>query len=702
VNDCPSQEAALTVAPITGATSYSWSIIYGVDDADEVITTEPAYTADFTTFAKGQSLTYTVSGVNSVGKGVASPPHVVTKQLCIAAKPVILGNDAWKTMRGDTAVYTTACPATAMSGTATVASGNVIRYNWYWQLVGTDSELTSWSTDGSAVQNLGGLGYTYNFAVVAETVDGVSPMSDIIQVIVTACGQPNPPGGINGKLALYPSDAYPQVAPYSFGINNCELQEKTGLPATTVKLTCNSAQPTEQDKPVTGYAYWVKTAENESYKMVYASTSTGSAARTIAVDGSKAFPSGTYVVTAVNKAGHSAFGNNWIAVNIRTDCPPLVVELDAPTLMQGLGGTFANGTFTNACPSRIADLSLTIPSKYASVVSDIIWTRVKSGGGTEVAWQGTNRRDILDLSVTDNGTYSVSYKIAIGSDTYESPAVGFVMDLKICPPTFLIKPSVIVEPAKYATVQLSRAGSGGEPSSTATPVTQGYEWYYNGASASTAEVVDVTSSATAMPTFQLYKEGQYKVKIKTSKGNSDFSETITLAKVTPPTAYTRADLIGSYKVADWKGNGGAIDNNYTLTIAAGTGANDIVITGLGGNRGSSGNPWYAKLNATVTFTTDGKTTGNYGAITIPKQKFLGTATGTTDCMFRHGTGYTSPTIKCDDDNVTFTIKFIDGKPGVSQSGTAGRYGIWQGTTECQTNANLWGGSNQDASTWTKQ
>lgn len=691
--NCSPEETVLTVEPVQGATSYSWNIMYAADDVEETITTEPSYTAnlaDIASFEVGQSVTYTVSGMNSAGKGEISAPHVVTKQLCIAAKPVILGNPDWITeRRGDTIVYTTVCPATSMPGTATTTSGGVIRYDWYWQQVGGDADLVPWNTTGDAVMILGGPGYTYNLAVIAITADGPSEMSDVIQVVGSVCYQPNRPGGVSGNVALYPEKLgsysfYPGTAPYSFGISNCEVQEKTFQSETSVVLYSNSAQKTHDDHPVTGYAFWVKTAADGTFTKVH-TTGPGADERIITVDGIT-YPSGTYQVTAISDHGDSEFGNNWIAVEIRNDCPaPPVVTLAAPTIVQSSGATLIDGVFSNDCPKEIADINLTIPNTPAGTVNNIIWSRLAPNPA--VVAEGQYQTYMWDLTPENNGTYSVMYVKTVGSTTYESPAATVTIDIKLCPPAFAKKPTAIVETGKaadeYAEAVLKA------PNSKIAPLITSYEWYYNG---SVATVADVTNGASSL-TFHLLKEGTYKVRAKTTAyGDSEFSEEIILNKVSPPEAYTRADLIGTYSVADWRGANGTSAANYTLTIAEGTEANEITITGLG-------NTPTVTLKATVSFSADGKTTSNYGTITIPKQEALGGANGTTTYYFTHGTNYANPPT-CDDADVVFTIKFVEGGPGVSETGV--RYGIYSAKGAGCGGINYSHGSETNVTTWTKQ
>jgi hypothetical protein len=108
------------------------------------------------------------------------------------------------------------------------------------------------------------------------------------------------------------------------------------------------------------------------------------------------------------------------------------------------------------------------------------------------------------------------------------------------------------------------------------------------------------------------------------------------------------------------------------------------------------------VNATVSFTGNGKTTGNYGTISIPApQTFLGGTAGTTTCYFKHGTNF-SGQMTCDDTGtpVQLTIKFINGKAGVVGTGTTSRFGILQ-ANNCSGVNNFFGAENKEA-IWTKQ
>jgi hypothetical protein len=555
--------------------------------------------------------------------------------------------------------------------------------------------LKPWITDGTADRNLGSKGYTHNYAVVAVTADGESPMSDVVQVIGTACSTPRQPGG---EVALYPEVAgfYPTAATsYNVTISNCDVQNVTYQAETGVELTCNSAQPNSAEHPVISYTFWVKTTEEGDYTPV-AVTGTSASARRIIVDGTT-YPSGTYKVTAESDEGSSEFGNNEVTVIIRTDCPaPPAPELDAPTISTNASGTLVDGVFANACPNAAANLYLTTPSTPAGEVTDIKWKKLNSGGSdTVVVWEGANRTAIYDdeISVANNGTYFVTYTKTVGGTSYESTAAEITIALKICPPTFARKSSTIVDGAPAQVVLSAPADA------VASHIT-GYEWFFGGRLALDTEV----STIDAPPlTFNLLKVGTYKVRAKSAYGDSDFSEEITVTAVSAPDAYTRADLIGTYDVADWtRTSRGGSEYNYTLTIAAGDHPDSVVITGLGGNRGSNSNPWYATLKAAVSFTTDGKTTGNYGTISIPLQSFPGAATGTTTYYLKHGTNYANPPT-CDDAAVEFTIKFVDGKPGVSQTGV--NYGMVTQASACGGVSyynGARGNSPDDVVTWTKQ
>jgi hypothetical protein len=329
MNICPSWDVSLSVAPIVGATSYSWYIAYAPDDIDRVRTTSPNYTANLTTLVEGQSVTYTVAGVNAVGEGAASPQHVLTKQLCPPEKPVIAGISAWRVADepGFAAVYKIQCPARSMSGTATSTSPNVA-YRWYQQLVGSDSELQLWSGATDPFRNLGTAGeivYDYNYAVVAVNADGESPMSDVIKVKGAFCCEADKPGGANGNVAVFPfaSGFYPpDGGPYNISLSNCDVYAKTGDLLPYVELYCNAANAPGSPHPTTGYAFWVKTTSNGSFVKVYDSPGTTSANRRLKVDGSPSYPAGTYAVTARNECGESPFGNNYVIVTgIYTSCP---------------------------------------------------------------------------------------------------------------------------------------------------------------------------------------------------------------------------------------------------------------------------------------------------------------------------------------------------------------------------------------------
>ncbi|MDR0565490.1 MAG: hypothetical protein LBG47_00395 [Prevotellaceae bacterium] len=432
VNSCPAQTVTLSVDTIEGATSYLWIATYAEDDVDSIRDQGLSYTIDVSSFTEGQQVSVTVSGVNALGAGAASQPHVVAKRLCLAGKPVINGNAEWITeTRGDTVVYTTVCPATTMPSLA-VASGDedIIRYDWYRQLVGTDPELTAWTTDGAADRNLGVKDYTYNYAVVAVTADGESERSDIVQVIGTACPVPSKPGGAS-PLALYPTEAYPQSTPYDFSISNCDVQNITFKAETSVELASNAVSG---GNTPTGYAFWVKTPDVDTFRLVK-ETGTKTSERKIVVDGTT-YPAGTYRVTAFNDNGHSEFGSNEVTVVISTDCPaPPVPQLGAPTVITSLTG----GVLTNVCPSThaSANLSLNFPSTPPGDVEYITWSRIDpNGGDPEVVWEGEweSKRTIYDdeISVANNGTYRVTYRKTIGGTSYESDPAEVTIALTEC------------------------------------------------------------------------------------------------------------------------------------------------------------------------------------------------------------------------------------------------------------------------------
>jgi hypothetical protein len=640
VNDCPSRTAALSVEPITGATSYQWSIAYAEDDIETAITTEPAYTADFSNlFGENQAVTYTVSGVNDAGLGKASPPHVVTKQACVPEKPVILGNPDWiESTDNNLTVYRTVCPATNMAGTATSASEDVTRYQWYWQLVGTDPELKEWDTYGGAELTLGGRGYTYNFAVVAINADGESPRSDVIQVIGSSCFQPNRPGGVGGNVAIFPTAAgfYPAGPDYNVALSNCDIQEVTGTIETGVELTCNAAVATDADYPVLNYSFWVKTTADGAFTKVFTSTGTSGSARTLVVDG-VTYPSGTYQVTAASADGDSEFGNNYVAVTIRTDCPePPAPELAAPTFSSRRGGSYSNGTFTNNCGTATITLDINIPGTPAGNLTTITWKRHP---GMEIARDG-NEGTRTAWAMADNGTYTVTYTKEISGVAHESLGAEIVVALKLCTPTFATKPTAIVPPDTYAVAVINASDAVSEP------VITSYEWYFNGAPATSAEV----TAATATRTYHLFEPGTYTVRAKSTYGDSPFSEEIVLTgSSTPPAStYTRNELIGTYSVVDYKPEypNGFVQKNYTLTIAAGTGTDDITITGLGDAPSVT-------LNATVS------TSDNTTSLSIPPVNSRFSKVTSFD--------YESGIPNCSTDPLIVPITTVGGAPGVSQS-----------------------------------
>jgi hypothetical protein len=689
-NVCPSRVVTLTVAPITGATSYSWAIIYAADYIDTTETAEPELVFDLSSLAVDQALTFTVSGVNATGYGEASAPAVVTRASCLPAKPVIEGNPDWiieAGQHGDTVIYKTVCPQKEM--VATAVSEGATSFIWYKQEVPAELELLLWHTDGSAELKLGTQSYTHNYAVVAVNNDGESERSNVIQVIGTVCNTPNRPG--NANVALWPEKSgdggysfYPSGTSYSFGISNCDVQEKTYKAETTVELTC-SAPSGAQVNPVTGYAFWVKTTDDGEFTKIYtAGTATitsgaaASAMRKIVVDGTT-YPSGTYMVTAVNNDGDSPFGSNWIAVNIRNDCPaPPVVNLTAPTLSPAdAGATFVNGVFSNVCPKGNFDITLTAPSTPPGNTT-YKWTR--TAPNPEVVQEGT-QKDLWDVTPALNGSYNVMYSRVVGGQTHESPPTTFTIATTLCPPTFKTKPSAIGATDEYAEAVLTT------PNEFVAPLISSYEWYYNNNVATTAEVATTPSSLT----YHLKKEGTYKVRAKSTYGDSPFSEEITLTKATSGAAYTRADLIGTYSVVDYHPNYPSwATDNYTLTIAAGEADDAIIITGLG-NGGVS--PVNVALNATVTFTNSGP--DDYGTITIPNQRVVGSFAFTKVSTYDLESG----DIECSNDALVLTIKSVGSGLGVSQTGLL--YGIVAGNKNPCGETYLHG--NPDGtSTWTKQ
>jgi hypothetical protein len=343
------------------------------------------------------------------------------------------------------------------------------------------------------------------------------------------------------------------------------------------------------------------------------------------------------------------------------------------------------------CPAATVTLDVNIPGSPSGPLKSIIWKRTSDN--TEA--RNSAEQTVTNLSLADNGTYSVTYIKEINGTEYESAPADLVVNMKICPPTFATKPAVIVEPDTYAEAVLNA------PDAAVAADITGYEWFFEGRLAMSTEVstIDVASSLT----FRLLKEGTYKVRARSAYGNSDFSEVITITKVEAPDAFTRADLTGTYDVADWKRTAA---NTYTLTIEADPAhADSVIITGMGGNRGSASAPWYfiTPLKAGVTFTTDGKSTGDYGTISIPsQQKLLGGAAGTTTSYFRQVTNWANPPA-CGTADVVVTIKFVGGKPGVSQTGV--NYGFFTTAANCSGINNCNGArtnTSTDVVTWTKQ
>jgi hypothetical protein len=263
-----------------------------------------------------------------------------------------------------------------------------------------------------------------------------------------------------------------------------------------------------------------------------------------------------------------------------------------------------------------------------------------------------------------------------------------VIDVKLCKPTFYTDNTEPIEiPASpgYAVVVLNEIYE-----TVKSLVT--YKWYRGTELMDPQPVKDNNSDFR----FRLTEPGVYKVKATSQYGESEFSDEIELAAPAPlpDVTYTRANLVGTYTVADYSGTGASL--GYKLDITEGANEGEIIIYGLGGSWGTNEfNAWYATLNATVTFR-NGKDDNNYGTITIEKQVFQGTVNYNADWTFSRGAPNSCPP----PEKLELTIKYVNGGPGVSQTGV--QYGMWSGTVDsCKSQAAYFRGSATNVTTWTK-
>jgi hypothetical protein len=705
VNDCPANAATLTVEAITGAASYRWLITYGQDDTKDTLTTGPVFVDDFSNIViiPGAALsarTYTVAGVNSLGDGEASPAHVVTKQPCLASKPVIVGRTEWldpdAQVEGISAVYTTVCPATQMAGTATTVDNGVeiISYKWYRQLVSTPSStvsesLTEWNAAVDAVMPLGSPGNVYNFAVKAITADGESDMSDVIQVIGTPCYTPGKPGNSTSP-SIYPLEIFPvnesgmPVGSGIISVTNCDIQDKTGNLEDSVVLVISRAWEVHQNHPITGYKFYVKETEGGDYRNVHTTEGGYSVANIrFKVDGTTNAPSGTYAVTAYNSDGESDFGDLQVAVTIRTDCPAPAIKLPAPTVSGG--GSLVDGVRTNVCPAAtVSTLYLNAPSGNGQA-TNYKWSRVTDANPVpETVLEGVDNLPSSSLTVAQNGTYTLTYTKNVDGTPVESLPLTVVLGYKICPPTFASKPTSNVWPNDYAEVVIAAP-----PAAVASLIT-GYAWYNSRGLSAPLTAVTNQNTASSL-TYHILRSDTYTVKaIADGYESSANSEpvAVTLSTATPSAAFTRADLVGTYTVSDFKNHTTDTPITYSLTLSEGTTDDQIIVAGIGGNAALT-------YTATVSFTNDGVTTGNFGTIAIPQITVGTNGVPRISNLSSHG----NPPV-CVPGDITFTIKSIAGNPGVSQTGV--NYGAWSTTTRtCPAVADTYGGGATKTVIWVK-
>lgn len=155
VNTCPDLSIELSVATIKNATSYVWY----KDGVTDSITTLPTYVIK-------QSGSYTVAGMNVVGKGTVSSPKNVTISACLPPTGGAISGDGYNT-----------CPAVTIALTTTIIS-NTTSYVWYKDGV----EITTTTTPSYTATESG------SYTVAGRNDGGTGPQGPAKSILISTCG----------------------------------------------------------------------------------------------------------------------------------------------------------------------------------------------------------------------------------------------------------------------------------------------------------------------------------------------------------------------------------------------------------------------------------------------------------------------------------------------------------------------------------
>lgn len=180
---CPGNTAqTYSVAAVTGATNYAWSVPTGWTITAGQGTTSITVTPGTT----GQNGVVAVSALNSCG---ASP---------ITALPVVVG-DPTPATPGAIAGLATQCPGTVSQNYSISPVAGATTYTW---TVPTGWTITAGQGTNSITVTAGASGQNGNVSVTAGNACGTSSVS--IFPVVVAAGTPSAPGSISGSVSQCP------------------------------------------------------------------------------------------------------------------------------------------------------------------------------------------------------------------------------------------------------------------------------------------------------------------------------------------------------------------------------------------------------------------------------------------------------------------------------------------------------------------
>jgi hypothetical protein len=682
-NVCPDVTVDLTIAAIENATAYQW-----YKDGTAIATGQ-----SYTVTASG---TYTVAGKNNEGEGAKSPAHVVTISGCspagvgtITAAPQVCAAGAGSVeltvapIEGATAYQwykdATAIPdATAQTYTATEdgtyavagvnadgeggkseeyvvtiascalgAAGeitgvradcpddymilsiepieNAVEYQWYTVILwsGAYSEVEK-TTEPVYHATVGG---AYAVAGLDDALEaGVK--SPTYNVILDPCKPATP-----AVVAATGVSSGSSVTSCTLGATTVTLTGKLSARATSytwyITKTLNAAP-----EKLTTYAY-----VNSTASLTYTATQTG-----------------TYTTVGVNEHGESDPSPGfYFEVSDLSNCPT-PDDIGAISVNASFG-TLNGSVYNNICNANNTNNYVRITWTAAANATSYTVTNKTTSTTYSVA------ANTLYYNAAESGSYTVQAKNFKGEGAVSTNEI--VVDIVECPlpkpafdviPAGNLCPSTVTEASVYTVTGASS-----------------YVWYKDGTASGTVTTL----------TYEITSSGTYKVRAISATGmEGSFSDEISVTIGNCFNVSARNDVVGTYDAKDQKPNpmiaGMWSDNEYTLTISAGIGANDININGLG-NTGAGG----ATVTATIDFTSANTATGVYGTVTIPEQDITtygGAAV--TDIKFgkyvynwgtaTYGGGYA----------VTADIVILSGKLRL-RFNSSNRYAIFAGTNDAK-------------------